>query len=246
MDTPLLSIIIPAYNEEARLPRTLEEVAAFLKTQAYSAEIVVVENGSQDRTLQIALDYTTSIPYLRVFHEERRGKGLAVQRGMLEARGQYRFICDADLSMPIAEVNRFIPPQLADLDIAIASREAPGAIRYNEPQFRHLVGRLFNAVVRLMTLPGLQDTQCGFKCFRAAVAEEIFPLQTLSGWVFDVEILFIAQRRGYRVVEIPVPWYFNDHSKVNVMRDLFKVGRELLQIRLNGLRGIYNAKNGTP
>jgi len=239
VNQPLLSIIIPAYNEEGRLPRTLEEITTFLGKQSYQAEIVVVENGSQDRTLEIAQEYAGRLPMIRVFHEEQRGKGLAVRRGMLEASGDYRFICDADLSMPIAEVNHFIPPQLQDFDIAIASREAPGAVRYNEPEFRHVVGRLFNTVVRVMALPGLQDTQCGFKCFRAAVAEEIFPLQTLSGWAFDVEVLYIARRRGYSIIEIPVPWYFSAHSKVNVARDLYKVGRELLQIRRNGRRGIY-------
>lgn len=240
MSAPLLSIIIPAYNEENRLPSALDEISRFLASQPYSAEIVIVENGSRDRTLQIGQEYAERLPNLRVFHEEQRGKGLAVRRGMLEARGEYRFICDVDLSMPIAEVNRFLPPVAGDADILIGSREAPGAVRYNEPAYRHLVGRLFNTVVRVIALPGLQDTQCGFKCFRASVAEDLFPRQTIAGWTFDVEILFIARRRGYRIAEIPIPWYYNPESKVNVLRDLKQVGRDLWTIGRNARAGRYN------
>ena len=125
------------------------------------------------------------------------------------------------------------------MDIAIASREAPGAVRYHEPPFRHIVGRAFTLLVRFLALPGLQDSQCGFKCFRAAVVEELFPLQTINGWTFDVEVLFIARRRGYKVVEIPIPWYYNPESKVNVTRDLVKVLRELWAIRRNAWQGKY-------
>ncbi len=240
MGKPFLSIIIPAHNEESRLPQTLTQIATFLQTQAYSAEIVVVENGSTDRTLELARDFERRMPNLRALHERGRGKGLAVRRGMLEAEGEYRFICDADLSMPIAEVNRFIPPWLPDLDIAIASREAPGAIRFNEPAYRHFTGRVFNTLVRLTALPGLQDTQCGFKCFRGVVADEIFPLQTITGWTFDVEVLYIARRRGYRIVEIPIPWYFDSHSKVRVIKDSLRMAMDLLAIRRNARHGLYN------
>ena len=241
MPNPLLSIIIPAYNEEGRLPDTLEQVTSFVDTQPYLAEVLVVENGSQDRTLEIAREFSQRFPCVKALHMDGRGKGLAVKYGMLQATGAYRFICDADLSMPIKEVNRFIPPELPDMDIAIASREAPGAIRYHEPAYRHLTGRFFNLVVRLLALPGLQDTQCGFKCFRGAVADEIFPLQTITGWSFDVEVLFIARQRGYRIVEIPVPWYFSPNSKVRIVHDLYKVGLDLIAIRRNALRGKYKA-----
>lgn len=239
MSIPLLSIIIPAYNEEARLPDTLEQVTSFLNAQTYPAEVLVVENGSQDRTLEIARDFSQRFPYLKALHVEGRGKGLAVRHGMLQATGAYRFICDADLSMPITEVNCFIPPILPEFDIAIASREAPGAVRYNEPLYRHLTGRLFNLVVRLLALPDLHDTQCGFKCFRGAVADEIFPLQTITGWSFDVEVLFIACQRGYRVVEVPIPWYFSAESKVRIFRDLARVALDLIAIRRNAWSGKY-------
>ncbi|WP_299029151.1 dolichyl-phosphate beta-glucosyltransferase [uncultured Thermanaerothrix sp.] len=241
MAEPLLSIIIPAYNEEHRLPGTLQAIHDFLARQPYSAEVLVVENGSTDATLAVAQGFAERLPYLRVFHEDVRGKGWAVRRGMLAAVGAYRFICDADLSMPITEVNRFLPPQLpAEVDIAIASREAPGARRYGEPEIRHLAGRAFNLLVRLLALPGLQDTQCGFKMFRAAVAEDLFRYQTIYGWTFDVEILFIARRRGYKVVEIPIPWYFNPESKVRMWRDARQMFLDVLKIRHNARRGLYD------
>ncbi len=242
MAEPLLSIIIPAYNEEHRLPGTLQAIHDFLAGQPYTAEVLVIENGSTDATLAVAQGFAARLPYLRVFHEDVRGKGWAVRRGMLAAVGAYRFICDADLSMPITEVNRFLPPQLpGDVDIAIASREAPGARRYGEPEFRHLAGRAFNLLVRLLALPGLQDTQCGFKMFRAAVAEDLFRHQTIYGWTFDVEILFIARRRGYKIVEIPIPWYFNPESKVRMWRDARQMFLDVLKIRRNARRGLYDA-----
>ncbi len=236
---PFLSIILPALNEADRLPSTLEKIDSFLQSQTYTAEVIVVENGSQDNTLEIAEGYARRFPYLRVIHEEKRGKGRAVRSGMLQAKGEYRFICDADLSMPIAEVNRFFPPMLEDAPVAIASREAPGAKRYNEPEYRHIVGRVFNNLVRLIALPGLQDTQCGFKCFRADAAE-VFACQTIDGWTFDVEVLFIARKCGYRIVEVPIPWYFTSNSKVRVMRDSFRMAIDLLMIRWNALTRRYN------
>lgn len=236
---PFLSIIIPAYNEEKRLPATLEQVFAFLSSQAYTYEVLVVENGSRDRTLQIAEAFAHKQPALRVIQNLERGKGLAVRRGMLEARGEYRFMCDADLSMPPSEINRFLPPALENCSIAIASREAPGAVRYNEPAYRHFIGRGYNWLIRWLALPGLQDTQCGFKCFRGKVAEQLFGKQTLSGWSFDVEVLFIGRRLGHQIVEIPIPWYFNAESKINVLHDSLQMGLDLLKIRLNDWRGVY-------
>jgi dolichyl-phosphate beta-glucosyltransferase len=237
---PLLSIIIPAHNEENRLPASLEAIKQFLAGQSYAAEVIVVENGSTDGTLQLAESYQVKIPYLKVFHEEQRGKGLAVKRGMLEAEGDYRFICDTDLSMPISEVNKFLPPLLSGAEVAIASREAPGAVRYNEPSYRHLVGRAFNLMVRIMALPGLQDTQCGFKMFRADVAQKVFPLQTLAGMSFDVEVLFITRKLGYRITEVPIPWYFNADSRVRLIRDSFRMFFDLITIRFNSLGGRYS------
>jgi dolichyl-phosphate beta-glucosyltransferase len=239
LTTPLLSIIIPAYNEEKRLPGTLEQVFGFLQSQSYTAEVLVVENGSHDKTLEIAQSYTKTHTNLIVITETGRGKGLAVRRGMIEARGEYRFMCDADLSMPITEVNRFIPPALQNFDVAIASREAPGAIRHDEPGFRHWGGRGINLIIRILALPGLYDTQCGFKCFRAPIAEDLYRYQTLTNWSFDIELLYIARLRGYKIVELPVPWYYKSETKVNPLKDALQMALDILIIRRNALRGVY-------
>lgn len=241
MGNPFLSIIIPAHNEERRLPAALQAALEFIHTQSYSAEILVVENASSDHTLEVAREAARRSPQVRMLQETQRGKGWAVRQGMLAARGEFRFMCDADLSMPISEINRFLPPQLEAFEVAIASREAPGAIRYNEPQYRHLGGRAVNLMIRLLALPGLQDTQCGFKCFRAAAAEELFRRQTLRGWSFDIELLYIARRRGWRIVEVPIPWYFDPESKLNVVSDAFKMGLDILHIHFNALKGVYDA-----
>lgn len=236
---PFLSIILPAHNEESRLSETLSQLQYFLQTQDCSAEALIIENASSDRTLQIAQEFCDTHPLFRVLHLDLPGKGRAVQAGMLAATGQYRFICDVDLSMPVSEIPRFFPPLLKGVDIAIASREAPGAIRYNEPHYRHLVGRVFNNMVRWLVLPRLQDTQCGFKCFSANAAEKLFPLQTIMGWTFDVEILAIAFKLGLHIEEVPIPWYYHGNSKVKVLRDSLRMASDLFTIRRNLRRGTY-------
>lgn len=239
---PFLSIIIPAHNEENRLPSTLDQVFRFLETQPFSFEVVVVENGSNDRTHELAQEFAEQHDNMRAIQNDLRGKGLAIQRGVQEAAGEYIFLCDADLSMPIEEITRFLPPQLKNVDVAIASREAPGAVRINEPYYRHFTGRVFNTLIRWLVLPTLQDTQCGFKCIRADVARDIFPYQTLTGWAFDVELLYIACHRGYGVVEIPIHWYYNADSKISIFRDSLRMFLDLLLIRRNARRGLYDPK----
>ncbi len=240
---PFLSIIIPAHNEANRLPPSLEKIDAFLAGQTFTSEVIVVENGSSDGTLRVAESFKTRMPTLNVIHEDRRGKGLAVKRGMLEATGEYRFFCDADLSMPIEQVIRFLPPQLESPEVVIGSREVAGSRRIDEPGYRHLVGRVFNTMVRWMVLPGLQDTQCGFKCFRGEIAEEVFPLQTLTGMSFDAEVLFIARKLGYRITEVPIDWTFNADSRVRLVQDSLRMAFDLLEIRLKSARGRYDTQS---
>jgi len=239
LTAPFLSVIIPAHNEESRLPRTLGRVFTFLEKQPYTSEVVIVENASSDRTLEIAHEFAKKYSNIVIIHEEERGKGNAVRRGMLDARGEYRFVCDADLSMPIEEISKFIPPALDGFDVAIASREAPGAVRYNEPSYRHLGGRAINLLIRVLILPGLNDTQCGFKCFRADVAEELFKQQTLNGWSFDIEILYLARRKKMRVTEIPINWHFDADSKVKAVRDALRMIGDIFRIHINAMRGRY-------
>lgn len=243
MQRPFLSIIIPAYNEEFRLPDTLSQVGSFLEEQIYSSEVWIVDNNSTDRTAEIIQEYSSRNTNFQGLFEKEPGKGAAVRCGMLKAQGDFLFMCDADLSMPIKELNNFLPPQLEGFDIAIASREAPGAVRYDEPQFRHLGGRLMNGLIQLFALPGINDTQCGFKCFSATTAKDLFQHQTLSGWSFDIELLYIARQRGFTIKEIPIPWIYHQESKVNPFRDALKILLDIKTIRRNAAQGLYDPEN---
>ena len=234
-----MSIIIPALNEGHRLPKTLDSIIGFLNRQAYESEIVIIDNASTDDTFQVAKSFSDKFENLKVISEQKRGKGFAVQTGMLAANGEYRFMCDSDLSMPIEELPKFLPP-LCTADIAIGSREAKGAVRINEPWQRHLIGRVFNILIKLLVLPGISDTQCGFKCFTRKVADNIFTKQRIGGWAFDVELLFLAKRIGYSMREIPIRWYYMNESKVKPIRDSFRMLRELSLIRLNASNGLYD------
>ncbi len=238
----LLSLVIPAHNEERRLPSAFEQIRGFLAQQPYDAEIVVVENASRDRTWDVAREASEEDPRIRVVREPVRGKGAAVRRGMLAARGQYRFLCDADLSMPIWGVEAFLPPHFEGIEVVIGSREVEGALRVDEPGNRHLMGRVFNSLVRSTLVPGVQDTQCGFKCFRADAAEAIFSRLTRKGFSFDVEVLVIARHLGFRVAEIPVRWEFDRDSRVRVFRDSKEMAFDVVAIWLNAVRGVYDAQ----
>jgi glycosyltransferase involved in cell wall biosynthesis len=238
MTTPFLSIIIPAHNEAERLPQTLSSVQSYLAEKDFDAEVIVVENASTDDTTQIVRDWQEKMPNLRLISRKQPGKGGAVKQGMLEARGTYRFMADADLSMPITELDKFLAPDI-DYHVAIASREAKGAKRVDEPEYRHLIGRAFNLLVKLIVLPGIEDSQCGFKCFSAEAAQRIFPLQTMSGWSFDVEVLAIARELGYAITEVPVLWYYQEGSRINVFKDSWRMFRDLWRIRHNRKQGMY-------
>lgn len=240
--TPLLSIVIPAHNEEARLPPSLEKIDAFLKTQPYEAEVIIVENGSTDRTVEVSETFARTHPYVRVIQAAVRGKGLAVKEGMLRARGDYRFICDADLSMRIEDITQFLPPHVDGYDVIIASREGKGAQRVGEPAHRHLIGRINNWIIKLTALRGFEDTQCGFKMFNRRSAEDLFSVQQMVGIGFDIELLFIAQKRGYRIKQVPITWYFDPDSRMRLIGDSLNVLVEIWEIRRNWYRGVYAQK----
>jgi dolichyl-phosphate beta-glucosyltransferase len=242
MERPFLSIVVPAYNEERRLPETLPRIVDFLRAQTYPSEVLVVDDGSVDGTVGVVEGIAAEAPSVRLIKNEHRGKGYAVKTGALEAAGDYIFLCDADLSMPIEEVANFLPPALEEYDVAIGSREVEGARRYDEPGLRHLMGRVFNTLVRLLAVRGFQDTQAGFKCFAREAAHEMFPYQTMDGFGFDVEILFIAQKRGYRIVEVPINWYYMSNSRISPVSDSVRMFREILEVRMNDWRGLYNRR----
>lgn len=240
MAQPLLSIVIPAYNEEPRIGSTLEQVIRFLGTQSYSWEILVADDGSVDATGQLVGSLAVSNPNVRLLSLPHKGKGWAVKNAMLAASGQYRLLCDADLSVPIAQVARFLPPRMQGVDVGIGSREAEGARRIGEPGRRHLMGRTYNALVRFLAVPGVKDTQCGFKCFRGEPARELFSLQTIDGFAFDVEILFLARKKGLKLKEVGVDWYYRERSKVRIIRDSFAMTIDLLKLRWRYHRGRYH------
>jgi glycosyltransferase involved in cell wall biosynthesis len=205
-----------------------------------AVEVLVVENGSTDGTARVTREFAAEHPFVRLIEGVERGKGVAVRTGMLEARGELRFLCDADLSMPIDQIARFIPAVAEGRTVAIGSREAAGARRHHEPGYRHFMGRVFNMMVKVLAVPGVEDTQCGFKMFPAEAAADVFQPARLKGWGFDPEVLYIARKRGYRLVEVGVDWYYNDDSRVRAIADSVGMVGELLQIRLNDWRGRYD------
>ncbi len=246
-ERPLLSVVIPAYNEATRIVGSLEQVSAFLAEQPFTWEVLVMDDGSADATAELVAAFAAEHPGIRLERLPHGGKGAALKAGMARARGEYRFICDADLSMPIEQVTRFLPDALGgEFDVAIASRELSGSRRIDEPARRHLMGRVFNGLVQLLAVRGLADTQCGFKCFRGEVAEELFAYQLLGGWAFDVELLFIARLRGYGIQEVPIDWYYRAESKVRPVRDALTMAGDLLRLRWNHLRGRYRARGAVP
>lgn len=239
MSQVFLSIIIPAYNEESRIGETVEQVIGYLSSRPYTWEILVADDGSTDATGRLVADLAAIHHNLRLISLCHRGKGWAVKNAMLGAHGQYRLLCDADLSVPIEQVERFLPPQVGEVDIAIGSRETAGARRIGEPFRRHFMGRVYNMLVRLLAVPGLADTQCGFKCFRCEIVPELFQRQTMDGFAFDVEALFLATRAGMTLREIPVDWYFRERSKVRTFRDSWFMTLDLLKIRWRHRGGGY-------
>jgi dolichyl-phosphate beta-glucosyltransferase len=234
-----LSVVIPAYNEGDRLPGTLERMLAYLASQSLSFEILAVDDGSTDRTAEMVKRNAACDERIRLIREPHRGKGAAVRAGALAAAGQQILFCDADLSHPVEELTR-LPALLDGAQIAIASREGQGSRRVGEPLHRHLMGRVFNWIVRAVAVPGVQDTQCGLKCFSRRAARELFSRQTIEGFGFDVELLFLARKRGYRIVEVPVTWRHVPASRVDPVRDTLRMLSDVLRIRLNDLRGLYD------
>jgi len=232
---PFLSVVIPAYNEEGRLPPTLARVKQYLAQQTYLSEIVVVDNASADRTTEVAREAGAE-----VIQEKRRGKGAAVRTGMLAARGEYVLFSDADLSTPIEEVEKLLEAIRRGADVAIGSRALPESnITQHQPWYRELVGRAGNLLVRLLAVHGIADTQCGFKLFPRALAQRLFTAQRVTGIAFDMEVLFLAQRLKLTIAEVPVTWVDSPDTRISRVRDSADAVKDLIRIRWNWLRGKY-------
>ncbi len=242
-DTPFLSIIIPAYHEEQRLPRTLEILNGYLHRQTYSYELIVVDDGSSDESSRLMQQCMRQFGEQGLFlkNERNRGKGYSVRRGVLSSHGDYVLFSDADLSTPITEVEKLLGSLRQGYDIAIGSRGLKTSdIQVHQAWYRERMGKIFNRIARSLHLTKFSDTQCGFKCFRGDAARSLFPLQSLEGWSFDVEILFLAARRKYRIAEVPIQWFNEPNSRVNALTDAMKMFRDLLLIRYNAWSGKYD------
>ena len=231
MSPVFLSVVVPVYNEEPRIIGTLEQLLSFLQRWPHTWEVLIADDGSTDASAELISKFASRYPNVYLLSLPHKGKGWAVKNGMLAAQGQYRLLCDADLSVPIEQVERLLPPQTEAVDVAIGSREAPGSRRIGEPERRHLMGRVYNALVRLLAVPGVRDTQCGFKCFRGKIVPELFQGRTIDGFGFDVEVLFRARRAGMSIMEVGVDWYYRERSKVRPVRDSIAMTRDLLGMR---------------
>ncbi len=236
------SIVIPAYNEAARITNALEAVARCIRQRQWSAEVVVVDDGSRDRTAELVRAFAASAPEVRLLQNPgNRGKGYSVRNGILHSFGEVVMFTDADLSAPIEEAEDLFAAIAGGADIAIGSRwleRARQTIR--QPLYRQFFGRCFNAVTRMVMRLPFADTQCGFKAFTRAAAQTIFQLQTIERWGFDPEILFIAIKRGYQIVEVPVSWAHDERTRISYVKDGIRMLEDIAIVRRNALLGRYN------
>lgn len=243
MASPHLSIVIPAYNEAARIERTLQRVLDCVREHRWDAEVLVVDDGSTDETAQIVRSYMERSPELHLVQNPgNRGKGYSVRNGLLQAAGEVVMFTDADLSAPMEEAERLLSAIQEGADVAIGSRWLDRSRQtLHQPLYRRFFGRCFNGLTRaVMGLP-YADTQCGFKAFRRAAAQVIFRLQRVERWGFDPEILFIARKLGFKIVEVPVSWGHDERSKISYLRDGSRMLQDMATIRSNSLLGRYDA-----
>lgn len=227
-----LSVVIPAYNEEKRLPQSLSKVMEFLKQQSYTSEVIISDDGSTDQTVPLAAEILKEVPHRIVTTPQNRGKGHAVRQGVLAAQGEYILFTDADLSTPIEEVTRFLNHLEKDQEVVIGSRALPDSkVMIHQNALRETMGKVFNSIACFFAFKGIHDSQCGFKAFRRESARKLFGLQKLDGFSFDVEIVFLAQKLGLRLLELPVIWRNSAQSRVRVFLDPLLMFWDVLRIR---------------
>jgi dolichyl-phosphate beta-glucosyltransferase len=239
---PKISIVIPAYNEEERLGPTLKRILGFARENRWNAELLVVNDGSSDRTAEIARSYARNTGIVRLLENPgNRGKGYSVRNGVLNSNGEFILFTDADLSSPIEEGPKLLEALAAGADIAIGSRWARSELQTRRQSLaRQFLGRVFNILLRLLLRLDFKDTQCGFKAFRREAARAVFPLQRIEGWGFDPEILFLAHQSGFRIAEIPVRWGHDTRTRINPLVDGSRMVSDMLLIRWNSISGKYS------
>ena len=237
------SIVIPAYNESARVGATLDRVLAHVAERGWDAEIIVVDDGSRDNTVEIIRAYAENNPRLRLLQNPgNRGKGYSVRNGMLHARGELLLFSDADLSSPIEEADKLFAAIAGGADVAIGSRWLRRDLQtQRQPFYRQIFGRIFNLMLRLTLGLTFKDTQCGFKAFTRQAGQKIFPLQKIERWGFDPELLYLARKLDFKVAEVPVEWAHREGTRISPLRDGIKMFAEMLKIRWNGLTGKYDS-----
>lgn len=245
------SIVVPVYNESDKISASITQITTFMRTFAPSFELIIVDDGSADNTVEIVEEYMAKESTITLIKNPHKGKGPTVRTGVLAAQGDLIYMCDADLASPISEIKKlsvWIKDQ--NYDIAIASREGVGAERIDEPFYRHFMGRIFNMAVRMIALPGIQDSQCGFKLFRSEVAREIFSKLKIYGedapiqnkaylGAFDVEVLYLANKLGYKVKAVSVSWKFVNTTRLNPVTDSLKMLMDVVKIKINDMKGYY-------
>ncbi len=229
-----MSIILPAYNEENRLGPTLTRIGEYLDTKEWTAEIIVVDDGSKDGTVDLVEEWMKKDERIKlVRNPENKGKGFSVRNGMLRAKGRYRLFSDSDLSTPIEELDKLLSYIGGRIDVTIGSRSIAGSdVQVSQALYRMLMGRIFNLIVRILFQTKMRDTQCGFKLFTRKAAEDVFPKAVVNRFGFDVEVLFLAEKLGYKVQEVPVVWINSEESKVSAVRDSIGMFIDLFRIRL--------------
>jgi len=249
-EKPHLTVIIPAYNEEPNFKRgALNEVPKYLEKQNYSYEILIVDDGSDDDTAKLSEAFAKKHKNTRLVKNPHQGKAETVKTGVEEAIGEMILFTDFDQATPLSEVEKLLP-HFPQFDIVIGSRQLPGAKREKEPFYRHLMGLVFNLVVQFIAVRGIWDTQAGFKCFKGDVAKKLFAMLKVYGkgkqvkgalvTAFDVELLFLAKKHGYKIKEVPIIWHHVATSRVSPIKDSLRMLRDVIKIRLNDLRGAYN------
>jgi len=248
-DNIFLSVVIPAYNEEPNFKKGLiDEVPKYLNQRSFTSEVLIVDDGSDDNTAALTSKFVKKNKNFRLIRNPHQGKAETVKTGVLAAEGKLVLFTDFDQATPISEVEKLLS-FFPEYDIVIGSRQLPGAKREKEPFYRHLMGLVFNLIVQFIAIRGIWDTQAGFKCFKGSVAKELFKKLRVYGkgkkvqgalvTAFDVELLFIAKKYGYKIKEVPIAWHHVATSRVNPIKDSLRMLRDVIKIRLNDLRGIY-------